>query len=215
MNPKQYVIKAKATENRKFKEVGQRLVKPKNIRLLHAAIGMVTETSEIILALKNTKKLNRSNLMEETGDILWYIAVAIDTLKMNPVEVLGVNKVKQPVIASDAKLKKEIVERLILIMEAMGDLQDLLKKSIFYGRKIDEKSYHEKVILIGRIATEMSELTGFELVDSMKSNIKKLAARYKQGKKAIFSNKSANVRNLKVETKILESTKRRKVTSKK
>lgn len=53
-------------------------------RLLHAAMGMATESGEFMDALKKSyfynRVLDRTNLLEEIGDILWYIAIALDVL---------------------------------------------------------------------------------------------------------------------------------------
>lgn len=53
-------------------------------RLLHAAIGLVTESGEFIDALKKFlfygRPLDLVNLKEELGDILWYVAVAMSAL---------------------------------------------------------------------------------------------------------------------------------------
>ena len=56
----------------------------KSARLLHAAIGLVTESGEFIAALKKFlfygRPLDLVNLKEELGDILWYAAVAMSAL---------------------------------------------------------------------------------------------------------------------------------------
>ena len=52
-----------------------------NIRLLHAAIGVFTESGEMLEALLKqliTGELDKVNMMEESGDIDWYQAIAID-----------------------------------------------------------------------------------------------------------------------------------------
>lgn len=53
-------------------------------RLLHAGIGIATESGEFLDALKKTvfygKELDKVNLKEELGDVLWYIAIAMDEL---------------------------------------------------------------------------------------------------------------------------------------
>lgn len=55
-----------------------------NERLLHAGVGLATETGEFLDAIKKTvfygRELDRVNLKEELGDILWYIAIAMDEL---------------------------------------------------------------------------------------------------------------------------------------
>jgi len=54
------------------------------IRLLHAQMGMQTETAEFTDALKKSlfygKPLDVVNLKEELGDLMWYMAIAFDEL---------------------------------------------------------------------------------------------------------------------------------------
>ena len=56
----------------------------KTDRLLHAAMGMTTESGEFLDPLKKHlfygKPLDSTNLKEELGDLLWYIAIACDAL---------------------------------------------------------------------------------------------------------------------------------------
>lgn len=51
-------------------------------RLMHAAMGMCTEAGEFQDVLKKRlaygKDVDYVNLMEECGDLLWYIALALD-----------------------------------------------------------------------------------------------------------------------------------------
>ena len=53
-------------------------------RLTHASFGMQTETAEFTDALKKSmfygKSLDVVNLKEELGDLLWYVAIAMDEL---------------------------------------------------------------------------------------------------------------------------------------
>lgn len=53
-------------------------------RLLHAAIGIATESGELLDTLKKFmfygKGLDIVNIKEELGDLLWYIALAMDVL---------------------------------------------------------------------------------------------------------------------------------------
>jgi hypothetical protein len=51
----------------------------RGLRLLHAALGVASETGELALAL-NQEPLDVVNLQEELGDILWYLAVAADAI---------------------------------------------------------------------------------------------------------------------------------------
>jgi NTP pyrophosphatase (non-canonical NTP hydrolase) len=53
-------------------------------RLIHASMGLVTEAAEFQDALKKSlfygKPLDTTNLKEEVGDLLWYLALAMDAL---------------------------------------------------------------------------------------------------------------------------------------
>ncbi|QEG12336.1 putative pyrophosphatase [Klebsiella phage vB_KaeM_KaOmega] len=53
-------------------------------RLIHASMGLVTEAAEFQDALKKSlfygKPLDTTNLKEEMGDLLWYLALAMDAL---------------------------------------------------------------------------------------------------------------------------------------
>lgn len=76
---------AVATENQDFTAIAARLQEPLTIRLLHAAMGLATETGEIHDALKRWifygKELDFVNLLEEGGDVSWYLRVLADALK--------------------------------------------------------------------------------------------------------------------------------------
>lgn len=84
MQNKQYKESALRTESNDFKAIGERMSQEGNIRLLHAGIGLATESGEFLDALKKSlfygKELDRVNLKEEIGDLLWYCAIALDEL---------------------------------------------------------------------------------------------------------------------------------------
>lgn len=56
-------------------------------RLIHAQMGMQTEVAEFADALKKSlfygKPLDIINLKEEIGDLMWYMAIAMDELDTN------------------------------------------------------------------------------------------------------------------------------------
>ena len=63
----------------------------KSARLLHAGMGMATEAGEFVDSLKKTifygKPLDEVNLIEEMGDLLWYVGLACDALGV-PIELV-------------------------------------------------------------------------------------------------------------------------------
>ncbi len=84
MTNEEYVKNVLVTESNDFGAIGARTSTPENIRLLHAAIGLATETAEIQDQLKKVifygKPLDKVNLIEEAGDLAWYLAILLDTL---------------------------------------------------------------------------------------------------------------------------------------
>ena len=72
------------TESKNFEEISTRIT-PEVIRLLHHAIGLATESGEILDQLKKHifygKPLDIINLEEECGDASWYLAGFANTLK--------------------------------------------------------------------------------------------------------------------------------------
>lgn len=74
---KQFIEDAIRTESPNFY--------PQNERILHAAIGCVTESAEMIDAIKKSmfygKPLDVTNIKEEAGDLLWYLAILFDELE--------------------------------------------------------------------------------------------------------------------------------------
>ena len=84
MDSKAYIEAAKKTESTNFSDIKERLTDKETIRLLHAAMGVSTESGELLDALKKYvyygKELDRTNLFEEVGDLLWYLAILADEL---------------------------------------------------------------------------------------------------------------------------------------
>lgn len=64
-------------------------------RIIHASIGMSGETGEILDTVKKSmmygKELDTSNLKEECGDVLWYMAIMLHELGSSFEEVMKLN----------------------------------------------------------------------------------------------------------------------------
>lgn len=65
------------------------------INLLHATMGISTEAGELLDALKKHlaygKEIDKVNLAEEVGDVLWYVAIILRELNMSFEEVMDMN----------------------------------------------------------------------------------------------------------------------------
>jgi NTP pyrophosphatase (non-canonical NTP hydrolase) len=84
-------------------------------RLLHAAMGLVTEAGEFLDMLKKHiyygKPLDYTNAVEETGDILWYSGLAIDELRMVMNDVMTINIEKLKLRYPSKFTEKHAIER--------------------------------------------------------------------------------------------------------
>lgn len=98
MDNKEYVQNALVTESDNFEAISGRMGTPENIRLLHAAIGLCTESGEIQDQLKKAifygKPLDKVNLAEELGDVFWYMAIMSDALNVSFAEIMEKNIAK-------------------------------------------------------------------------------------------------------------------------
>jgi len=70
--------------------------KDKMLRLLHCAMGMCTEAGEIQDQLKRAifypgAKLDLDNIIEEAGDMLWYVGVLCNLLDISLTQLLTAN----------------------------------------------------------------------------------------------------------------------------
>lgn len=87
----EYIKLALCTEAKSLDKCSLRVYDPKMLRLLHAAMGFTTESGEFMDALKRAiyygKPVDATNLVEELGDIFWYLAIAADTLGISFAEI--------------------------------------------------------------------------------------------------------------------------------
>jgi len=124
MENKEYQKEVLRTETLDFKGIENRLSNQATIRLLHAGIGLATEAGEFLDAIKKHiyygKELDVTNLIEELGDLYWYINVAQDTLAITTEEVqeLNIKKLKARYpnkFTKETALNRDLyVERVIL-----------------------------------------------------------------------------------------------------
>jgi NTP pyrophosphatase (non-canonical NTP hydrolase) len=98
MNQKQFIDESMTRDmpGLDYSPVSKRLSENNSLmRLLHASIGMSGETGEVLDNLKKSvmygKELDRGNLLEECGDILYYMAVMLHELNSDFEQVMQMN----------------------------------------------------------------------------------------------------------------------------
>ena len=126
--------------------------------MLHCILGLVTEMAEMMNAS------SPENFREELGDLMWYVAIGCNHLGAtfdSAVKTFGrpADETRDPVIV-------------------VGDLADLVKREIFYGKVMD---FEKAVALLGElilISQNTAEGEGWVFQDVLAENIAKLQKRY-------------------------------------
>lgn len=84
MTPSEYIEKARRTETKEYRFNATGDVTP---QIEHAVMGLVTEAAECMDAIKKSKiygkPLDKINLIEEAGDIMWYLAILAHDLDVS------------------------------------------------------------------------------------------------------------------------------------
>lgn len=91
MKPDEYIKNALNTEPQEYKDSEHEL----SPRIDHAVMGIVTEAGELMDAVKRVKiynaELDKVNLAEEAGDLMWYLAILADELGVSFEEIWDKN----------------------------------------------------------------------------------------------------------------------------
>ena len=155
-----------------------------NERLLHAAMGLCTETAELY------ELESEQHELEELGDICWYVALGLDALGVSweAVEIMDFDIFM-------AEVRGETADESVMIYAT--DLLDMMKKNVFYGRPVNTEKALGDLVLIKNclhwgLVAGGSDLTLDQVVDA---NVKKLMARFPDK----FSEDAANNRDVKEE----------------
>lgn len=130
----------------------------RQIQLVHAIFGISGEIGEIIQDLED-----RANVIQEVGDILWYVAIALDAIDFD----------------------FEDLEYTVDVSHTYDDLTiqtsiavDIVKRHIFYK---SEFNFEKFLLAIGGIMSALygiAEEYRFNLEKAMELNIAKLKSRY-------------------------------------
>jgi len=170
-----------------------------NENLLHSILGIQTESNELSKAFINLSEENLTNkekesiiinILEEIGDICWYMALGFNELGINIT-----------VTNDDLDLPDDY------------DILDKAKRTLYYGEEFDKKLFgtflkgnilffQELLNTLNNIDENFNKIIGdkdpFEYV--LEKNIEKLKKRY--GEK--FENEKALNRNIEEELKVFK-----------
>lgn len=149
--------------------------------LLHGALLLADELIELRQALD---KCDRTNALEEIGDICWSVALIANCIHHDPfdIEIRG---------WSDTPLED--------IESGIGNIISYIKRNYAYGKSLPDNIDFSLDALIESCAF-MARKLGSSLSDVLQLNINKLSARYPDK----FTPEQANNRNTERERQVLE-----------
>ena len=124
MTPEEYLKKSKHT----MPEDVVRNIGKEEMDLLHAAVGVATESAELVDQVKKHiiygNELDKTNLLEECGDILWYMAIILRNYDSSFEKVMEANIEKLKVRYPDKFSQEKCNNR------DLGKEDDILKKTL-------------------------------------------------------------------------------------
>jgi hypothetical protein len=130
-----------------------------NPRLLHAAMGMMTEVIEVGEALDDDE------VRKEIGDIYWYMAIACDELGITFEDL------------EDAEVDGT-VDNWVGVLTNTAVFLDLQKKWIYYGKAMTKERLIAALAQIYEYLLRELDDAGYRLDEILAENIAKLRARY-------------------------------------
>lgn len=105
--------------------------------------------------------------------------------------------------------KDDITHMLLGIITETGELSDIFKKNLAYGKEIDWVNVKEEIGDIAFYIASFCRINNLNLQEIINTNVEKLEARYPEK----FTEYHANNRNLETERKILEKDTRKEKQS--
>jgi len=161
---------------------------PQLEKILHAALGLATEIEELLVNYSGN--IDHINVLEEIGDITWYLSVFYrEYPEIENIKVTTNLEVKTP------------QDLIMSMLKCILQIQDLIKKKLYYNKPINQEVMNTLVATIDSDIRMYLSIYNLNIEEVWEKNIEKLRSRY--GEK--FSSERAINRDLETERTILES----------
>jgi len=182
------------TENHDFKSIAKRFFSEKMIRLNHAALGIASETMELLEAVEKfegsrSKDLTlRDKVIGEMGDVWWFTGLAFHSVGVAGIPNLG--RLRESYIHSTHT-------GLVPLFSFVEEFVTKVKAQLYYDRDIRDPHLLADLRRIAFSLDMLTELYSWmpSTFDIWEANLAKLSSRH--GDK--FSDTGANIRNESVE----------------
>lgn len=146
--------------------------------LWHAATGVAGETSEILeaaAAASKTNPLDRENMIEELGDMEFYIEQARQNIGLSRTDTSP----------GFVKTGASVMVSAVVLAIAGGKFLDLVKKAVVYQKAIEKSAFVKALSEIEAGMESLRMASNITYEQTIAGNIYKLAegpnARYKDG----------------------------------
>lgn len=149
--------------------------------LINACLGLAGETGEVGSILNRwccVGEVSYEHLKKELGDILWYVALACDSLGANMDDIIKVDPCdKCSDTAENAMYFVNCAH--FSISKNVGGINDIVKKWIFHEHDLDMYGIFKSLIgIIDGVSLAGCKI-GANVSDIMQMNVDKLRSRYK------------------------------------
>jgi hypothetical protein len=148
----------------------------KQADLWHGATGVAGETTEVLEAVTNmfiTGHMDVANMIEELGDIEFYMESVRQNIGMARDEVVQFSTEQQFTLAT------EPLEAASLLAIAGGQLLDAVKKHVVYQKALDRDKVQYALANLEVMIGIMRQGIQTSREDTLEANIAKLSVRYK------------------------------------
>lgn len=184
----EYTELALRTESTKLPLTEEVVTRGLSNRLFHSILGISTEINEVYDAIeeKEYQDYDIVNILEEFGDMAWYLAIACNERKLT----------------IDYNDNKTSFFEISNIRKGNSVILDHCKKVMFYGKQLDDNLVDVTLVEIARLVFVSILALGGDITNVLQANINKLKIRFPE----TFTDYHADNRELETERNVLESS---------
>lgn len=142
--------------------------------LWHSATGICTEAGELLDAYITpdyTREIDWENVIEELGDIEFYLEMALIVLDISEREITDT---KEEFYFS----QHNMFEQASLTMLAGTEFLDLVKRRCIYNKEVERAAFAKALTKIYLCLVIVYQMTGLKRIQVLEANKEKLAVRY-------------------------------------
>lgn len=147
-------------------------------RVEHGAIGLLTEGGELFDAYKKAKyygkDIDMTNVAEEIGDVMWYVALLVRVLG---IDTKALENFKLIVVADPVEGHLSAIRRCAnsVVGSGQGILREVYNEGRFIFRASNAVVYTKGAFLAAR---DLCNLLDIDFNSVLEANIEKLSTRY-------------------------------------